>query len=879
MSKKKHKKNRYDTQKIKYDIETNSIETEKVQNYNLKQELIAPFILIGILIIFFMPLLFQIEGICYDDAAFVSFPRLIGIARAFQNGELPLWDQHEFCGGKPYFISLESPIYNILYYPFFYLADLDNINNSFLFLYILPFIMLVIISGIGTYLLGRLYFKFSYTISILFGFLWAVNPSLGMSSLSTINTTVFSLMPWVILAGAQFLSTKKLRWWITGVIFTVLLNSAYTLNYTFRIYFILMVIFLILSIWYLKKDIKNLITVFLLGLIFITSFFLTAYVWAGIIEGIGLTRDQVRMSYSDIVSILQNNLPPAHLITLFIPNFNGSISSTHAWGDGLLIFSADRILTGGIFTSFSIIIASIFLLNHRQWGIKLDSKYYIWLLISLILNIGTLIVMLGKYTPVYFILCKILPWFFIVPYPYYYHFAHHFGAVLSAVLGITLMIKYKKEFFNNFKNKYVLYYIAFIFLFVIIYLFLPATSIKFLSYQYLTNFKEWGFFFSQPLLYSITASFILIYICFNKKNKFKQFKYFTIAAVFAEALYVGYLTYYKNMVIPRPQMQTAWEKMQRYRYSLPEKNPFFKQINEMKEIIKDNDYRWVSDVTTVDGYSWIINGKSMGGYDSKPLIKKLKLALKSFYERFPYELVSYDFPKKLLSNMNVGYLLAYNNTMEENRIYNHEENKTEYYLISKPETYKVIGDYFNKFKEPVFKVYTLDEPMPYLYFQDKLYKAETLLHREKLIKEDLRKFALLPDDITLDYPQFNENLKIIENNKNQFDDLQSRNQIISIKKYYNKLILNVKINDQVLLVRNEVYHPGWKVFVNNVEKKILEVNYLHQGVILEPGVHSITFKFTPKNIELSLKISLMTLIFTVVSLITFIIIKRFFPKK
>jgi len=112
MSKKKHKKNIYENSE-------NSINTEISGTTNLKHEIYAPLILVGILLIFFLPLILQIEGICYDDAALVSFPKLAGIAKAFQNGELPLWDPHEFCGGKPYYLSLESPIYNILYYPFF----------------------------------------------------------------------------------------------------------------------------------------------------------------------------------------------------------------------------------------------------------------------------------------------------------------------------------------------------------------------------------------------------------------------------------------------------------------------------------------------------------------------------------------------------------------------------------------------------------------------------------------------------------------------------------------------------------------------------------------------------------------------------------------
>jgi len=84
------------------------------KEFIFKQEVIAPLILAGLILIFLSPLLFLFEGICADDAAFQSFPKKMAVARAFQQGEIPLWDYHEFCGGKPFYIMMENPINNIL---------------------------------------------------------------------------------------------------------------------------------------------------------------------------------------------------------------------------------------------------------------------------------------------------------------------------------------------------------------------------------------------------------------------------------------------------------------------------------------------------------------------------------------------------------------------------------------------------------------------------------------------------------------------------------------------------------------------------------------------------------------------------------------------
>src|SRR4030042_441386 len=132
-----------------------------------------------------------------------------------------------------------------------------------------------------------------------------------------------------------------------------------------------------------------------------------------------------------------------HLITLFIPNFNGSHDNIHAWGDGMLIYSQDKTLTGGIFTSFSILIAIVILYYNMKKKLKLDKKDKIWLIIGIVINFFILSIMMQKYSPVYFIMTKILPWIFLIPYPYYFHFAQHFASIILIIFGISLLIKHK----------------------------------------------------------------------------------------------------------------------------------------------------------------------------------------------------------------------------------------------------------------------------------------------------------------------------------------------------------------------------------------------------------------------------------------------------
>lgn len=870
----------------------------KVNNYfndliihekkSLKNEILAPIILVIIILIFCAPMLLLLEGVCADDAAFQSFPKKVAVARAFKQGEVPFWDYHEFCGGKPFYIMLENPVYNIFFYPFYFLADINNIDQSFYVLYILPLTLLVIISGLGAYFLARFYFKFGYLISILFGFLWAVNPSMALSNYSTINTTVFTFIPWIILSLASFLETKKWQWWIVGSFCIALFNIAYTVNYPVRVYFTFLIIFGILSLWYIKQNWKNIFTILLTFFAVITGFLLSAFIFAHLLEAAKYSSEQFKLTYNNIVDFIPNSMPPTHLITMFIPNFNGSLDNLHSWGDGLLIYSADRNLTGGIFTSFALIVSFAILIFYKDWKIELEDKIKIWLIISIIVNIFILLVMMGRYTPIYYLACKLIPWIFLIPYPFYFHFAHHLAALILIGFGLSFLFeKYKKELFNNIHFSFAFYYIGFIALFAIVYLLAPVPSTRIPAYKFLIKYKELFWFLTNPFLYFIGASLLFIYIFYKRKKNFEFFKWVVLIGIFIEAFYIGYIGYYKNLIMPRPYERNNYEKLQRPHYTLPSKDPYYKHLNELKEIAK-NDFRWASDVTSTDGISWIVNARTLGGYDSKPIISNTRLILREVYQNFPYQLNTCAFPKNLLSNLNVGALVVYDCLEHENKIFEYIKDEVSYYLIREPQIYEEYGtgeqwsDYFfdKSFNGPNLKIHYIEKPMPYIYFQNKLFFSSLSEQKNSLLYDDLRKYALLSSEALNDFPEV-KNLPLtkeervnIGNKKEEFELLQQQNQILLEKRKYNTHKLLVNIQQPCLLIKNETYHPDWEVYIDGKKAKIYKVNYALQGVKLTEGKHEIVFKFFPAKLKIAFIISGLTLFSLLIFITTMTLLER-----
>jgi uncharacterized membrane protein YfhO len=61
------------------------------------------------------------------------------------------------------------------------------------------------------------------------------------------------------------------------------------------------------------------------------------------------------------------------------------------------------------------------------------------------------------------------------------------------------------------------------------------------------------------------------------------------------------------------------------------------------------------------------------------------------------------------------------------------------------------------------------------------------------------------------------------------------------------------------MIFNDLYYPGWKVFVDNKEEKIYRTNFLFRSVFLEEGNHTVRFVFFPYSYYAGKILSLITI--------------------
>jgi hypothetical protein len=75
-----------------------------------------------------------------------------------------------------------------------------------------------------------------------------------------------------------------------------------------------------------------------------------------------------------------------------------------------------------------------------------------------------------------------------------------------------------------------------------------------------------------------------------------------------------------------------------------------------------------------------------------------------------------------------------------------------------------------------------------------------------------------------------------------------------------RAIIVVSTTQKGYLIFADSYYPGWKAYVDEQDVKILRANYLLRAVSLEPGQHTITFRYKPNSYKTGLFISLIALL-------------------
>lgn len=112
-----------------------------------------------------------------------------------------------------------------------------------------------------------------------------------------------------------------------------------------------------------------------------------------------------------------------------------------------------------------------------------------------------------------------------------------------------------------------------------------------------------------------------------------------------------------------------------------------------------------------------------------------------------------------------------------------------------------------------------------------------------------------------------QNLYSVKNNTHNLEKVKQSISVVSYRP--EKVMLNVKTDQNALLFLSDVYYPGWKAFVDGNDSKIYRADYVFRAIFVPKGNHIISFVFDSESFKIGRNISLASLLFVLIPIFYF----------
>lgn len=85
----------------------------------------------------------------------------------------------------------------------------------------------------------------------------------------------------------------------------------------------------------------------------------------------------------------------------------------------------------------------------------------------------------------------------------------------------------------------------------------------------------------------------------------------------------------------------------------------------------------------------------------------------------------------------------------------------------------------------------------------------------------------------------------------------------------NEVTIKTSADQNALLYLSDTYYPGWNVYVDGKQEKILKANYAYRAVVVPSGDHTVRFFYEPKSFMYGLVITLISILLSVIATIIY----------
>jgi len=747
-------------------------------------------------------------------------PRRMAIARHIQGGNVPLWDFQTYAGGRPFYVDDGAHLFYPILLPFHAIADTQDEMQAVMCLVLAPYALHLLWTCVGAYLFGRLSLSLGPAGAAVSALLWTLSPDMTDSFEWLSNTYIFSHLPWILLASERLVSTGRVRWWSLGAVCLFLVGSMGAAIYAVRIYFV--AAFATGLFWLFRQRRTpegRLVRLLAAASTFVVAAGMAGFAWGPVFESVSWLDEFIVMDYGSAATYdLWSSTHPVYLATLFIPDLFGIVDSRHAWGagysSGLLTSSA---FTGGLFVMTAVLAAVLYRVPRRPRTGK-ERVLAAWTRVAGVVFIVFLFAVMGRYTPVFRWMCAILPWFFRFPHAVYYRFACCWSLAVLAGIGVRELLAAPVARRAAGRWLTLVACLGPALAGIAAALLWPAgleqggSGSTVPGYRTLTIFGEWTWFLTGPLLYFAVASLVLVVAFAALRPPWRG--RVLLAGICAEAFVLGCLFLYASLAgIQSRKPPDYVSRPDQTRYRVPSECWFVRKVKELHTVYGPLGVRWSAPSTDLNNLVWASGGFSFLGSPAKPLVPRLTRAIEAAGLRAGREPAPRPFPRRFFENMCVGVVLTANRT------------------------------------------HRLDTVLPYAYTQNRVVPAAADEQLNRLVSSNCRDAVRVEQDLVERDPRIARAVSD-PGDAGTFAALQRTNRILAVdQRNPNRTVLDVEIRTPAMLVLAECWHPGWTATLDGASVPVEQVNYLQQGVWLEPGRHTVELRFFPKSLKIGIVVS------------------------
>ncbi len=771
---------------------------------NLHEDGFAALFLLALAAVYFVPVLAAGNSLVLSAAGTdiwsqYFYWRAFGF-NALGRGELPLWNPYIF-SGAPYIAGIQSAIFYPLNVVFLFLETPIAINFSIA-------LHCWLASGF-TYLFAR-YQRLTSGGALLSAITFAYGAPyffhIYPGHLSNLSTMTW--LPLLFLGVEAFLRNQKIKYvLLSGVPLSMQVLAGHPQYLFYSV--IALSIYFGLRLWSTKALRQAPFFIFGFCLFVFVGLALSAIQFLPALE---LTRYSVREALTyEWVSIF--SLPPEHLLTLLVPDFFGDLVAAY-WGKNYLW---EMSLYLGVVPLAMAAAAVIF---------DRSRTVIIFTLIAAV----SLILALGKHTPLLHILYHTVPGFNLFRGLSKFAFVFAFAVAILAGYGLTKIMALERATFAKLRGlslvlagiALALLFLGFVKLLVgqsawhsLIELFLqsqdrflplPTLSEKYISDSMFTVFKS-----------LIATSILLIAVAglLWARGRFRR-----LSARAFMVLIVGIATFDLWLFGSRylPTFDPRDLSMDR------ELKAFFQQEKE--------SFRVATAMFELLNVGLLEGIENVGGYDA--IVLKDYSQFINFTQGLPL-----DEPNIAMEISRISPLL---------RLF------ANFYVLD-PSTQLDHPEFNLVFQNQRYKVYKDSRALPRAF----------IVHDVRTITDGTKALAMLTA------PEFNpSSTALIEASAldlpNHPNLASAKSKIIS--RSLNRVVIEAETTAPGLLVLADAYYPGWQVSINGKESRIHRTNRVMRGVVLPKGRHTVEFRYQPKSFQVGAMVSLVSIILLVGCLIT-----------